>query len=246
MLIQGDSALIPLPDNSVQLIVTSPPYLNARSYSQWETYDDYLAETKTWWEECYRILCEGGRIAVNVPQGYGRPGNGTEYLTIGADTTELIKSAGFVLRGHIIWNKTSHVLKGNTGWGSWLSASNPFLRDQHEIIIVAHKGNAKRTGKSTIDKSTFVYATSSIWVIPPQTRTWHPAPFPKEIPKRLIELYSFEGDIVCDPFSGSGTTERMAIQLGRKGIGLDLKYEYCRRAKDSLPQLKMNIEFEDE
>lgn len=242
MLLNSDAARIPLEDKSIQLIVTSPPYLNARAYSHWDSYEDYLVDSKSWWKECFRILCDGGRIAVNVPQGYGRPGPGTEYLTIGADTTNAIRDVGFTLRGHVIWNKTSHVLKGNTGWGSWLSASNPCLRDQHELIIIAHKGKPNRSGVNTIDKSTFVYATSSIWVISPYTHSWHPAPFPQEIPRRLIELYSFEGDTVCDPFSGSGVTERMAIQLGRKGIGMDLEYRYCRRANDSLPQLKMKLE----
>lgn len=245
MLIQGDAIRIPLPSNSVHLIVTSPPYLNAREYSRWDNYEEYLLDSEKWWKECYRILCDGGRIAINIPQGYGRPGIGTEYLTIGADTTNLIRNVGFILRGHIIWNKTHHVL--GTAWGSWLSASNPYLQDQHEIIIVAHKGNAKREGgKSTINSIDFIKSTSSVWYISPGiANRWHPAPFPDEIPRRLIELYSFVGDIICDPFSGSGTTERMAISLGRKGIGIDLNYDYCRRAKDSLPQLRMPLEIED-
>lgn len=243
MLIQGDARHIPLLNDSVHLIITSPPYVNAREYSSWENYDEYLKDMMLCWKECWRLLCDGGRMAINVVHGYGRPGSSDGYFPLGHKITDQIEKIGFALRGIIVWNKTHHIL--GTAWGSWKSASNPSLRDQHEFIIVAHKGSAKREGnKNTIDSMTFNKATSSVWYIPPAKRSWHPAPFPAEIPRRLIELYSFEGDVVCDPFSGSGTTERMAIQLGRKGIGIDLKYEYCRTAKDSLPQLSMPLELE--
>lgn len=247
MLVQGDAARIPLPDESVDLIVTSPPYLNAREYSQWDNLNSYLDDMRIAIIECFRILKSTGRIAINIPQGYGRPDNGRDgYIPLDWHFTGMVIAIGFSLRGHIIWNKGVKTLGQSTAWGSWRSASNPSLRDQHEVIIVAHKEQSHRpSGESTIDGDTFIKATSSIWVIPPVSQNrWHPAPFPEEIPRRLIELYTFVGDIVCDPFSGSGTTERMAISLGRKGIGIDLNFDYCRRAKDSLPQLRMSLEID--
>lgn len=216
-------------DESIQLIVTSPPYANARSYSSWEGYDEYLADMLLAWKECHRVLCNGGRIAINVVHGYGRPGSPDGYFPLGHRVTDQLENIGFELRGVIIWNKTHSIL--GTAWGSWLSASNPSLRDQHEFIIVGHKGDAKRAkGEDTIDSDTFIKATSSIWYFPPKTRKWHPAPFPAELPKRLIELYSFIGDSVLDPFAGSFTTVHVAEGLKRKGIGIDIHEEYVRQS----------------
>ena len=231
LLTQGNALRIPLADESVHCVVTSPPYFNAKEYSSWESYQDYLSDMLVVWQECYRVLCDGGRIAVNVPQGYDRPGNGG-YKTLGGDITSAIREAGFELRGHIIWNKMgrSPQSKG-TQWGSWMSASNPSLRDGHEIIIVGHRGSPGRTGgESTIDRDTFLHSTKSVWDIPPESKSWHPAPFPPEIPRRLIELYTFLGDVVLDPFSGSGTTVKVANDLGRRGIGIDIKMDYLRRS----------------
>lgn len=231
---QGDARhLDAIEDGSIDMVITSPPYLNAREYSQWNNYADYLADMALAWAECYRVLCDGGRIAVNVVHGYGRPGNDRDgYMPIGNAITDQIVAAGFALRGIIIWNKTPHVM--GTAWGSWLEATNPSLRDQHEIIIVAHKGSAKREGgESTIDTETFVKATSSIWVIPAE-QSWHPAPFPAELPRRLIQLYTFLGDTVLDPFAGSGTTCWEALKAGRKGIGVEMKDEYIEKACGSM------------
>lgn len=232
MLVNADARRIPLRDGSVQLIVTSIPYFNARAeYASWHTYADYLGDMSRVWAECHRVLSDGGRIAVNVVEGYGRTGNGLDgYVPVGHLITQDIRKVGFVLRGIVIWNKTHHVM--GTAWGSWKSAGNPCLRDQHELIIIAHKGSAAREGgESTIDADTFLKATSSIWVIPPAQSDWHPAPFPAEIPRRLIELYSFVGDVVLDPFVGSGTTVLVADKLKRRGIGFDLKWEYLERAR---------------
>lgn len=228
---QGDArCLDAIADNSVHLVATSPPYFSARpEYATWSTYRQYLADLLEALEESYRVLCASGRIAVNVPMGYGRPGNEHGYLPIGADFIAMLEEAGFTLRGVIVWDKGRHVL--GTAWGSWLSPSNPSLRDQYELIIVAHKGAARRDGgESTIDPQTFTDATSSVWSIPAARHDWHPAPWPAEIPRRLIELYTFQGDTVLDPFSGSGTTAFCAQRLGRLGLGVDLSEEYVRRS----------------
>lgn len=244
-LVNGNALRIPLRSGSVALVVTSPPYWDARpEYSTWPTYAAYLADMALVWAECYRVLIDGGRIAVNVPQGFGRPSTGG-YLCIGDDTTRALTSSGFTLRGHIIWNKKVFggdglARLGGTAWGSWLSASDPCLRDMHELIIVAHKGSPGRgPGRSTIDRETFVYATGSMWDIPPAVGSsrWHPAPFPAEIPRRLIELYSFAGDVVLDPFSGAGTTIKAALATGRQGIGLELDAGYARRSMRDLSAL---------
>lgn len=226
--LRGDARALPLPDGAAALVVTSPPYWNARAYSTWPTYGAYLADMARAWAECYRVLCDGGRICVNVADGYGRPATGG-YLPIGDDTARALQAAGFTLRGKVIWDKTPAGL--GTAWGSWLSASNPSLRDCHEVIITAHKGAAGRgPGADTIDRATFLSATASIWHIRPARATWHPAPFPPEIPRRLIHLHSYAGDLVCDPFCGTGTTVIEAARAGRRGLGVDACAEYILRA----------------
>ena len=229
MIINANALHVPLADESVHCVVTSPPYYNAREeYSSWNTYKEYLLDMRNWCKELMRVLCNGGRLAMNVPDGYGRSKN-TPYIPLGAHVTAIVQETGFTLRGNIIWNKP--IRPNSTAWGSWKSASNPALRDKHEIIIVAHKGSAGREpGESTIDSRTFLMSTESVWNILPASPTWHPAPFPEEIPRRLIELYSYKGDIVLDPFSGSGTTVNVANLLGRRGIGFDLNMGYLRKS----------------
>lgn len=216
-----------LAGGSVQMVVTSPPYWNAREYAAWPTYAAYLADMGQAWRECYRVLGDGGRIAVNVPDGYGRPSTGG-YLSIGPDTQAALVDAGFTLRGRIIWDKRPAGL--GTAWGSWLSPSDPSIRDCYEIIIVGHKGTARRPGPATVDRDTFLSATAAIWSIPPARKGWHPAPYPAELARRLIETYTYPGDTVLDPFAGSGTTVYTAARLGRLGLGVDLCAEYLDRA----------------
>lgn len=227
-LLQANAFKIPLDDKSVEMIITSPPYFNARKYSQWETYEDYLADMQLAWGECYRILIDGGRIAVNVPLGYGRPGSGG-YKMIGIDTSNLLVETEFMVLGHIVWDK-GFPYSNPTAWGTFASANNPSLRDEHEVIIVACKGTHRRKGDSTISNDDFVQATRSVWRIAPKAKSWHPASFPEELPRRLIELYTFKGDIVVDPFAGSFTTIKAAHDLVRIGIGLDYTWDYVYRA----------------
>lgn len=229
----GDSRhMTALPDESVDMVITSPPYWNARDYATWPTYEAYLADMEIVWRECYRVLRDGGRIAVNVPQGYGRPGTEGGYRCIEADTTISLRTVGFFLRGHIVWNKMGlGNQSGNTAWGSWLSASNPSLRDDHEVIIVGHKGSAGRAkGESTITSEEFLKYTLSVWSMQPESGSWHPAPFPAELPRRLLKLYTYVGDVVLDPFFGSGTTVWEAVAQKRRAIGIEFHREYIERA----------------
>ena len=230
-LYEGDARnLDALGAGSVGLVVTSPPYWNAkREYASWPTYAAYLADMARVWAECFRVLCEGGRVAVNVPDGYGRPGSGG-YLTLGDDTARALQTAGFTLRGKVIWYKGGAVARNSTAWGSWQSASNPSLRDCYEVVILAHKGAARRRGPAVIDAETFLSDTVSVWEVQPARSKWHPAPFPAEIPRRVIRLLSFPGDVILDPFAGTATTVWEAARAGRQGIGVDLSAAYLARA----------------
>lgn len=231
---QGDARhMTELADASVHLVATSPPYYNARAeYSSWPDYAAYLADMRLVWAECWRVLVEGGRIAVNTPDVYGRPGSGG-CLPIGDDTLRAILAAGFTLRGKVIWTKGA-AARSSTAWGSWLSASNPSLRDGHEVITICHKGPARRPGPACIERATFTEATVSVWAIAPARHRWHPAPWPAEIPRRLIELYTWPGDVVLDPFMGSGTTVQVAQGLGRQGLGIELRADYLDQAITSI------------
>lgn len=223
---QGDARhMSEIPDASVHLVATSPPYYNARTeYASWPDYGAYLADMAEVWAECWRVLVEGGRIAINVPDVYGRPGSGG-CLPIGDDTLRGILAAGFALRGKVIWDKGA-AARSSTAWGSWCSASNPSLRDGHEVIIIGHKGPPRRPGPACIEREVFTAATVSVWAIAPARHRWHPAPWPAEIPRRLIELYTWAGDVVLDPFAGSGTTVQVAQALGRQGLGIELRSDY--------------------
>lgn len=227
-----------MPNECVDLVVTSPPYFNAREYSQWETYKDFLCFLLSVWKECYRVLKIGGRIAVNTCQGYGR----RPYTPLGCDVTKQIQSL-FLLRGHIIWDKgITGGRRLTTAWGSWMSASNPYLRDSHEQIIVASKDERGRgyKGESDIEREEFLKWTESVWHIATEsaTRIGHPAPYPKELPKRLIKLYSYKGDLIFDPFMGSGTTAVVADRLGRRFFGCDINPNYVEMALKRLNEEK--------
>jgi site-specific DNA-methyltransferase (adenine-specific) len=232
-LFEGDARdLDGIPDGSIQLIVTSPPYFNARQeYASWPTYGAYLADMARAWTECYRILCDGGRICINMPDGYGRPGSGG-YKLIGDDMARALQAAGFELRGKIIWYKGGAVARNSTAWGSWRSATNPSLRDCYEVLILAHKGSARRPGPAVIDADTFLADTVSVWEVQPARSRWHPAPFPAEIPRRVIRLLSFPGDTVLDLFAGTAVTVWEAARAGRLGIGVDACAAYLDRAVD--------------
>jgi site-specific DNA-methyltransferase (adenine-specific) len=147
------------------------------------------------------------------------------------------------MRGEIIWDKSASA-GGSCAWGSWMSASNPVLRDYHEYILVFSKGSyskdKKQPKKDTIERDDFIQWTKSVWTFPAVNakRIGHPAPFPIELPHRLINLYSYEGDVVLDPFCGSGTTCLAAIQNKRSYIGYDINEEYIKLSKKRIDNLK--------
>lgn len=219
-----------LPDNSVHLMVTSPPYNVGKDYDENLSIEEYRNLLKSVFKEVYRILVVGGRACINVANVGRKP-----YIPLHSFIIEDMLKIGFFMRGEIIWNKGSSA-GTSMAWGSWLSATNPTLRDTHEYILVFSKGNNGRTSgkkESTITKEEFMEFTKSVWSFPTQSArsVGHPAPFPIELPSRLIKLYTFKGDVVLDPFMGSGTTAIASRKLERKYVGYDINKEYCKLAE---------------
>ena len=219
-----------LPDNSVHLMVTSPPYNVGKDYDKNLTLDEYREFLKRVWSEVKRVLVPGGRVCINLANLGRKP-----YIPLHAFIVEDMLDLGFLMRGEIIWNKASSG-SPSTAWGSWLSAKNPTLRDIHEYILVFSKGMFTRRNldrKSTISKGEFLEFTKSIWTFSaePATKVGHPAPFPVELPYRLIQLYTFEGEVVLDPFVGSGQTAIAVIKTKRHYVGYDINPEYVKLAE---------------
>lgn len=228
-----------IPDGAVDLIITSPPYNQGKDYDVHDdemTWTDYANMLDDVFCECKRVLKVGGRIAVNVAAVERRP-----YRPLHHKIGEIL-DFWFNMRGEIIWNKGASV-GSSTAWGSWCSASNPTLRDVHEYILVFSKGEYAKgyKGESTITAAEFTEYTKSIWEFPTVSakKVGHPAPFPLELPSRLIKLYSYKDDVVLDPFCGSGTTCQAAELLGRRWIGVDVSEGYCEMTRKNVEGVKV-------
>lgn len=235
-IILGDAVdvLKKLPNNCVHLMVTSPPYNVGKEYDKDLTLGEYLDFIEDVMREVYRVLVWGGRVCFNVANLGRKP-----YIPLHAYLIQRFEEIGFLFRGEIIWDKGEAVSGSSTAWGSWMSASNPTLRDQHEYIIVLSKGDFRRDGRgrrSTISKEEFLEFTRSVWRFPPESaeKVGHPAPFPEELPYRCIQLLTFEGDVVLDPFVGSGTTCVAALKTGRHCIGIDIEEKYVEMARERI------------
>jgi len=221
-----------LVDNCVSLTVTSPPY-NIGKDSDLELNDEeYWKMINKVFSETYRVTKSGGRIVVNVANLGRKP-----YIPFSKYFTEALNEIGFIMRGEIIWQKSKGA-NANFAWGSWLSASNPVIRDIHEYCLVFSKDSMKNSsgGKSTIEKDEFMESTLSIWNITPEKakKIGHPAPFPVELPKKFINLYSFKDDLILDPFIGSGTTAVASKLLKRKYVGYEINKNYIEIANNRL------------
>lgn len=222
-----------LPDNSVHLMITSPPYNVSKEYDEDLSLKEYLQLLENSFKETFRVLVNGGRACINVANLGRKP-----YIPLSDYISKMMIDIGFNMRGEIIWNKAASA-SPSTAWGSWQSAANPILRDIHEYILVFSKGDYKREKgekENTISKEQFIEWTKSIWTMNAESarRIGHPAPFPEELPYRLIQLYSFKGDIILDPFMGSGTTAVSAIKSERKFVGYDISQEYIDLAEKRL------------
>lgn len=226
-----------LPDYSVHLMVTSPPYNVKKDYDEDLSLVEYRGLLKRVFGETYKKLVTGGRACINVANLGRKP-----YIPLHAFIIEDMLEIGYFMRGEIIWNKGASA-SPSTAWGSWLSASNPVLRDIHEYILVFSKESFSRkkgNRENSIEKEGFLEWTKSIWTFPAVSAKsiGHPAPFPEELPGRLIELYTFKGDVVLDPFSGSGTTSIAAMKAGRNYVGYDIEKNYVDLAEKRIKGVK--------
>ena len=233
-----------LPDCSVHLMVTSPPYNVGKEYDEDLSLADYLSLLKRVMAEVYRVLVPGGRACINIANLGRRP-----YLPIHSYVIQDMLDLGFLMRGEIIWNKSSSA-SPSTAWGSWMSAANPVLRDTHEYVLVFSKDAFGRRNPqkrpSTISRGEFLEFTKSVWTFPAESiwtfpaesarRVGHPAPFPVELPRRLIELFTYNNEIVLDPFMGSGSTGIAALKTGRRYVGYDISEEYARLSQQRIMQ----------
>ena len=227
-------AMTELPDCSVHLMVTSPPYNVGKEYDEDLTLDDYLAFLQRVWKETQRVLVPGGRICINVANLGRKP-----YIPLHAFIAEQVIALGFLMRGEIIWNKAASA-SPSTAWGSWKSAGNPTLRDVHEYILVFCKDTFKRQNptkrENTISRDEFLEFNKSVWnfAAEPARKIGHPAPFPVELPRRLIQLYTFEGEVVLDPFMGSGQTAIAAVKSRRHYVGYEIDEKYYTLANQRI------------
>lgn len=232
---KSSEAMKEIPNYSIHLMVTSPPYNVTKEYDEDLSLNEYRDLLKRVFKETYRVLVTGGRACINIANLGRKP-----YIPLHSYIIQDMTEIGFLMRGEIIWNKAASS-SPSTAWGSWLSAANPVLRDIHEYILVFSKESfsRKRLDKmSTINKEEFLEFTKSVWTFSAESarKIGHPAPFPVELPQRLIQLYTFKRDIVLDPFCGSGSTCIAAVKAGRHYIGYDVKKDYVdlteRRLKE--------------
>jgi DNA modification methylase len=238
---QSSEEMAELPENSVHLMVTSPPYNVGKEYDQDFTLEEYLHFLNRVWREVHRVLVPGGRACVNVANLGRKP-----YIPLHSYIIQGMQAQGFLMRGEIIWNKAASA-SPSTAWGSWRSPANPTLRDVHEYILVFSKGAFARKNpdkkRPTISRDEFLEFTKSIWTFPAVSArsVGHPAPFPVELPQRLIQLYTYEGEAVLDPFMGSGQSAIAALNGNRRYVGYEVEPEYVRLAERRIRQFTLEF-----
>ncbi|MGI6144387.1 MAG: DNA-methyltransferase [Peptococcia bacterium] len=229
-----------IPDASIHLMVTSPPYNVKKEYDNDLSLDEYRELLRTVFKETYKKLVTGGRACINIANLGRKP-----YLPLHSYIIKDMIDIGFLMRGEIIWNKANSA-SPSTAWGSWLSAANPVLRDIHEYILVFSKDSFSRKKEekiNTITKEDFLEWTKSVWTFSAVSARsiGHPAPFPEELPHRLIQMYTFKNDVVLDPFCGSGTTCLAALKSNRHYIGYDINSTYVKLSNDRINTWLSNV-----
>jgi len=237
-------------ENSIDLIVTSPPYnvdIRYNSYNDKIPYEVYLEFTQKWLEKSFKVLKEDGRFCLNIPLDKNKGGQQSVY----ADIVTIAKKVGFKYHSTIVWNEQN--ISRRTAWGSWLSATAPYVIAPVEMIAVFYKKRWKKLSgskKSDITKEEFINWTNGVWTFMGESkkRVGHPSPFPVELPRRCIKLFTFVGDTILDPFLGSGSTLIACVLTKRKGIGVEIDRHYCEIAKQRLineaeiNQLKLDMD----
>jgi DNA modification methylase len=233
---KSSESMAEIPDNSVHLMVTSPPYNVGKDYDEDLTLEEYLGFLHRVWREVHRVLVPGGRACVNIANLGRKP-----YIPLHSHIVQDMEKIGFLMRGEIIWNKAASA-SPSTAWGSWRSPANPTLRDVHEYISVFSKAGFSRPNPSrrraTISRDDFLELTKSVWTFPAVSARsiGHPAPYPVALPFRLIQLYTYEDDLVLDPFMGSGSTAIAAVQANRHYVGYEIEAAYVRLAEKRVRQ----------
>jgi len=228
-----------IPKNSVDLIVTSPPYNVDMNYGVFRDnipYDKYLEFTEAWLRKALELAKPDGRMCLNIPLDKSKGREGEGFQSVYADVVAIAKKVGWKYFSTIIWNEGN--ISRRTAWGSFMSASAPYVIAPVEVIVVMYKQTWRKSkkGMSDITRQEFIEWTNGLWTFPGENpkRVGHPAPFPLELPKRCIKLFSYVGDLVLDPFLGSGTTCVVAAQLKRRCVGVEINREYCEIAKNRL------------
>jgi site-specific DNA-methyltransferase (adenine-specific) len=236
VLCQDSRSLSNIPDSSIHLMVTSPPYNVGKEYDRDLDLEEYLTLLRDVFAETHRALVDGGRVCINIANVGRKP-----YIPYHKHIIDQMQDVGFLMRGEVIWDKGPGA-GTSTAWGSWCSPSNPTLRDTHEYILVFSKGSFSRKVKgkrSTIAKNEFLESTKSVWRFSPESasKVRHPAPFPVELPRRCIQLFTFEGENVLDPFCGVGSTCIAALDTGRHFVGIDIEPAYVKLATERIRRL---------
>ncbi|RPJ53615.1 MAG: site-specific DNA-methyltransferase, partial [Methanobacteriota archaeon] len=227
-----------VPDGSIDLVVTSPPYNFGHIYAQdpsddTREWNEYFEILLTVWRECYRVMKPGARIAVNVQPLF------SDYIPTHHLISRQLLDLGLLWKAEVLWEKHNYNAKF-TAWGSWKSPSMPYLKYTWEFIEIFDKETHKKAGRREdidITDVEFKAWVNARWTFPPETRMkdfGHPAMFPEELPRRVIKLFSYRGDIVLDPFNGAGTTTLVAHKLGRRFVGIDASEQYCTTALERL------------
>lgn len=231
----------------IDLIITSPPYnvgIEYKSNNDELSYEQYLQFSEKWMRNCYKWSKTQARFILNIPLDKNKGGQ----KSVGADLTRIVQEVGWKYHSTIVWNEGN--ISRRTAWGSWLSASAPYVIAPVELILVLYKDSWKKTNGSKIsdiNKEEFMEWTNGVWTFNGESkkRIGHPAPFPRELPKRAIKLFSYVKDVVFDPFTGSGTTLIEAQNNNRIGIGVELDKNYCKIASNRILNETGTLEFNE-
>lgn len=229
----------------IDLIVTSPPYnvgIEYNSNNDELNYEQYLEFSEKWMSNCYKWSNTQARFCLNIPLDKNKGG----HRSVGADLTKIAQKVGWIYQSTIIWNEGN--ISRRTAWGSWMSASAPFVIAPVELIVILYKDQWKKTNgtrKSDVTGEEFKDWTQGVWVFNGESkkRIGHPAPFPKELPYRCIKLFSYERDVIFDPFAGSATTLIVAQNCNRIGIGVEIDSEYSKLAKERILKETGSLDF---